>query len=228
MKEPISIIIAAYQTQDYIEECLDSIENQTYFNNNKNYEILVGVDGCQETLNKLIKIRNKYNNLKIIKMLSNKGSYITLNTLLSLVKFDNIIKFDSDDIMLSNLIEEIMNINGDLIRFMYYKYNEKNNEKRKCDDYANGCYYINKKVYNILNGYQPWRFSADTEFLLRFKQLNLFKEVKINKPLFYYRQHNHSLTKTVPIHQRVLYHNKFKNKKLNINITSVVNDFEVI
>ncbi len=43
MKEGVSIILTAWKTQDYIEECLDSINKQQFFNKEKtNYEILLG------------------------------------------------------------------------------------------------------------------------------------------------------------------------------------------
>jgi hypothetical protein len=53
MKKPISVIIAAYNADKFIEECLDSVFNQTYFVDNEYYEVLVGVDGCEKTLDKL-------------------------------------------------------------------------------------------------------------------------------------------------------------------------------
>lgn len=60
-----SIIIAAYRTKDFIQECLEAIENQTYFKNNDNYEILLGIDGCIETLEKVQQIKNKIRNIKV-------------------------------------------------------------------------------------------------------------------------------------------------------------------
>lgn len=48
----VSICVSAYKASDYIKECLDSINGQTYFNKNKNYEVIVGIDGCEETLEK--------------------------------------------------------------------------------------------------------------------------------------------------------------------------------
>lgn len=56
-KKGISIILTAWQTQKFIEESLDSIEQQTYFANFNDYEILLGIDGCEKTLEKV----KKYN-----------------------------------------------------------------------------------------------------------------------------------------------------------------------
>ena len=63
-------------------------------------------------------------------METNKGCYITINTLLSLTNSDNIIIFSGDDIMLPNLVYEVMSVNGLFKRFQYYTYYNKNRIKR--------------------------------------------------------------------------------------------------
>jgi glycosyltransferase involved in cell wall biosynthesis len=120
MKAPISILITAYQAEKYIEECLDSIENQTYFNDNNDFEVLVGVDACEFTLNKLKQISYKYRNLRIFMMDNNQGTYITMNTLLDIAIYENLIRFDSDDKMKPYMIEKLMQYSDsyDIIKFM--------------------------------------------------------------------------------------------------------------
>jgi glycosyltransferase involved in cell wall biosynthesis len=231
----VSIIIPAYRTSQYIEECLDSIQNQNYFENNKNYEIIVGVDGCVETLNKMKEIKHKYRNLKIIYMAKNYGSFITFNTLLSLCTYDRIIKFDSDDMMLPTLITDVMDtmdIDADLVRFQCYEYSDENNYKKwtgHADGIVNGVYGIKKHVYEIFGGYQPWKCSADTEFLCRFSQYKKFKEVKLYKPMFYYRQHDQTLSRNLPMKEGSLrkeYQKKFKGKKyLDFFVKPIIGEF---
>jgi len=200
--------------------------------NKYEHEIIIGVDGCENTLNKLMNISGKYKNLKIIMMNENYGLFITLNTLLTLVKYDNIIKFDSDDIMLPNLLDDVMSVNGDLIRFLFYYYHGKNQKLTSTEAYANGVYKIKKHVYDVLGGYQPWKCAADTEFLERFKQCGKFNEVRLNKRLFYYRQHNNSLSRNIPYVNgslRFEYHKLFKEKKyVDFNVKSVVGDYKII
>jgi len=166
-KKPLSIIISAYQTQNFIEECLDSIEKQTYFINNDNFEVLVGVDACQETLNKLLEIRNKYRNLRIFMMDSNKGTYVTSNTMLSLINNENIIRFDSDDIMRPEMIEKLLNFNEkfDVIRYKvknFGTYQNNFNEK-----YAVGTMFFKKNVFDLFGGWKSWVCSADNELFKR-------------------------------------------------------------
>jgi glycosyltransferase involved in cell wall biosynthesis len=227
----ISILIPAHKTQNYIEECLDSIDNQKYLKNVE-HEIVVGVDNCDETLKKLLQIRNKYKCLKIIRMKQNYGLFITLNTLLTQAKYENIIKFDSDDIMLPTLIEEVMSIDADLVRFKFFMYFNKNTPIRKFHAHANGVYRIKKTVFDVFGGYQPWLCAADTEFLQRFRQYGKFKEVSLNKELFLYRQHNESLTRKIPFSSnslRLKYHAMFRGKTYNnFMIEPVTGEYDMI
>ena len=46
----VSIIISAYKASEFIEECLDSILGQS---TSIRYEVILGVDGCKDTLDKI-------------------------------------------------------------------------------------------------------------------------------------------------------------------------------
>ena len=227
-KEPVSIIITAYKTQDYIEECLDSIENQTYFINNDNYEVLVGVDACQETLNKLLEIRHKYRNLRILMMNSNMGTYVTSNTLIDVAKYENIIRFDGDDIMIAHMINEIMyHIDfNNVIRFKYSPKYSGEPQKMKLIDYPHGVGLFKKTLYDELGGYKPWMCAADTELLRR--GLPLIKQKQINKPLFYRRMHDDSLTQNSEFGKNSEKRRQYKamiGKHRKIKIKKIVNKY---
>jgi len=227
----ISILIPAYQTEDYIEECLDSIQNQEYLRN-VDYEIIFGVDNCENVLNKLNQIKHKYKNLRIVFMKENYGLFITLNTLTKLAKYDNIIKFDSDDIMLPTLIQDIMSVDADLVRFKFWFYYGKDKPLKPFGAAANGVYRIKKHVYDIFGGYQPWQCAADTEFLYRFHQYGRLKEIQLNKELFLYRQHNHSLSNKYPFGVNPLrkqYHASFRGKRyVDFKITPITGEYKII
>jgi glycosyltransferase involved in cell wall biosynthesis len=195
-KKPISIIITAYKSQNFIEDCLNSIEKQTYFNDNNNYEILIGIDCCNDTLVKVNEIRHKYRNLKVYMMKNNKGTYVTTNTLLKLAKYDNLIRFDSDDIMTPYLINEIMSYseNYDIIKFKYIDYIDslKKIKGGLRPNAANGAIYFKKNVFEISGGYLPWKTAADFEFIERLK--NFVKIYTIDNFLFYRRVHSEQIT----------------------------------
>lgn len=194
-KYPISIIITAYKTDKYIEQCLDSIENQSYFINNDNYEILIGIDGCEATLEKVLSIRQKYRNLRVFMMDKNMGTYVTSNTLVTLTKHNHILRFDSDDWMFQQMVNEIMSNNEDsnLTRFYFINYFEETKETKRVNHFAEGVVLYTRKLFDALGGYKNWKCGCDSDF--RFRAATLMKERKIIKPLFYRRIHNASLTR---------------------------------
>ena len=104
-KNVIPITITAFKNEKYIKETLDSISEQTYFKNNDDWEILIGVDGCNKTLKYLHSIMQNYKNLRVFMMEENRGTYITTNTMMSIAQYDNLLRFDADDIMFSYLVE---------------------------------------------------------------------------------------------------------------------------
>jgi glycosyltransferase involved in cell wall biosynthesis len=177
-KENISIIITAYESQDFIEECLNSVYNQTYFNDD-NFEVLVGVDGCKKTYEKLNEIKYNYKNLKIFMMKDNKGTYITTNTLIEQTIFENIIRFDSDDTMFSTLVENVMDFKNDY-------------DIVKIGSFDGIIYFKKSSMIDTLGGYQPWFVVADTELLKR--AVNKLKIGNLNIKLFNRRYHTNSLT----------------------------------
>lgn len=191
-----SICISAYKAKDFIKECLDSIQKQTYFKNNNKYEILLGIDGCKETLEYVKTIQHNYRNLKVYMMDSNKGTYITSNTLMgNIAKYDWLIRFDADDIMNENFIEEIAKSiyynKFDICRYFYTNFN---NITKKLDVAKKtfGCICINKNVFRAVGGYRPWICGADSEFLHR--TLNYVVTYWINTSLFKRRIHENNLT----------------------------------
>lgn len=230
IKEPISIIVTAYETQDYIEECLDSIEKQSYFINNEDFEVLVGVDGCKKTLDKLMSIQYKYRNLTVYMMKENKGTYITTNTLINLAKYENIIRFDSDDIMTPNLIREVFRDKKDNGIVVLGSFGFMNNQVEQKLLLTEGIIYFKKSIMdNIAGGYQPWICSADTELIKRV--INKVKVSQIKKALFYRRIHNKSLTqrKDTKYNSEIRENYKKLIKKTyrdnEIKIERIVNDF---
>jgi len=210
--EPISIIITAYQTQDFIEECLNSIKNQTYFENNYNYEILVGVDNCEETLKKLNEIHHNYRNLKIFMMKKNLGTYITTNTLLEIVKYENIIRFDSDDVMKLEMINEIMYLinDFDVIRLKYTNFYNLINMTQSGQGYANGAIFYKRKIIEMFGGYMPWRCAADFELIKRMS--NHVNFGKTERLVFYRRRHDNALTKKSKTKMGSKYRNELLDK----------------
>jgi len=221
VKKPVTIVVTAYKTSDYIEECLDSIENQTYFKNNDDFEVLLGIDDCKTTLDKVMEIRDKYRNLRIFMMDKNVGTFITSNTLIGLMNTENYIRFDSDDYMLPEMVNEIMQYINDyqIIKFSYYNFNVIGEPRLKKlgNPYAAGVIYFNKEVFDIYGGYQPWVCTSEGEILKRIG--DDLKTKEINLGLFHRRIHDMSLTQNektgMKSEIRKIYHKKIERNVKN-------------
>ena len=195
-KEPgLTIFITAYKSHKWIEECLNSIYNQSWFKNNDNWEVLIGVDGCYDTLNVLKKIKNNYKNIRIFMMNSNRGTYVTSNTLMELGKYQYYLRFDSDDIMKPTMVETLMNNSKgyDMIRFKFTGFKKNINENIKISWYSHGILFFDSKILSRLGGYDNVLCGADTYFIKRAQRIYNVK--LLNQVLSYVRKHNDSLTK---------------------------------
>ncbi len=99
----ISIIIAVYNSQDYLVECLDSILNQTY----KNIEIILINDGSTDKSGEISReYERTYKNIKYI-YANNGGAARARNTGIKIAKGDYIAIVDSDDYVHEKHIEQL-------------------------------------------------------------------------------------------------------------------------
>lgn len=194
----MEILMTAYKSQKHIKETLKSIP--------ADIPIIVGVDGCKDTLSELLNIKSEFSNLKILWCPENNGTYITRNTLLKQTDSDVVVFLDSDDVYTEELFKKIkQNIkNYDIIRWSYYLlYDGKFSIPQKNTHYyhANGVFACKRDVFEQLGGYKDWRYSADYDLQVRINNMN-FKVLKLDDNLMFYRQHESSLSRTVPIHKR--------------------------
>ena len=219
LKKPISIIIYAYKIEDHIQECLDSIEKQSWFVNNNNFEIIIGVDDCKNTSEKLYRIKDNYRNIQVYHTTKHKGNFVTLNTLLDMVKFDNILPFMGDDIMKPDMIEEILKYTDeyDIVKFDYQDFDEEITNKLKNKFwFNNGIFLFNKHVVELVGGYKDWVIAADIELFERVYNFVKVKEIK--KVLFYKRQNKNDFKLNKDKKLKISYDKQIKKYKNNENI----------
>jgi len=191
MNDGVSVCITAYNSDKYIKECLDSVVSQTWFKNHTDWEIIVGVDGCEKTLNYLKTIMHNYKNLRVFMMDSNKGTYVTSNTIMSNSTYNNLFRFDSDDIMRPNLVETIMNKKNSYKYVLYYCKNFGSDTK---SNIAAGTIYITKEMFLKYGGFRPWPCGADSELYYR---LYYYEKIKtLHDILMDRRCHSESLTRS--------------------------------
>lgn len=91
--ELISVIVPVHNGQDYLEKCIDSIENQTY----ENLEILVVNDGSTDRTGEICAcLQEKYGNLQVF-TLADVGVSAARNYAMDRAKGEYITFVDADD-----------------------------------------------------------------------------------------------------------------------------------
>jgi hypothetical protein len=215
----LSIIIPTFNNVEYIDECLMSIIDSS---KNFNFEILVGIDNCEKTLDYIKKYGDKYFNTKFYLFKDSVGPYVIKNTLTQISNSNNIIFFDSDDIMLPECAPTVME-NSEQCGSIRFKFNNfiDLNEPYENKGHAEGVFYIKKSYFNYLNGFEPWKCAADSEFHYRVIKNNI-KTKYLKNISFLRRIHKISLTNSVitgfKSNIRSIYSKIIKEKQRTSNI----------
>lgn len=102
----ISVIVPAYNAENYIKTCLNSLINQT----KKEIEIIVINDGSTDnTLDILNEYKNKYGDaIKVISQ-KNQGLSVTRNNGIKIAQGKYVAFVDSDDYIKDNMLEILFN-----------------------------------------------------------------------------------------------------------------------
>ena len=194
-KTSISVIISAYQADCYIEECINSVSNQLHFKDFDDYEILIGLDGCENTLNKILTIEHKFKNLKIVWFPKNVGPYLVFNTLINISSFPVISIFGADDVMRENFVNDnlILLKKGTCVVARGQNFINPNKKKIVREYNPDGILIFYKDDFLSINGFENWRCGADSDLKVRFI-LNKIKIIKSESATFLRRIHENSLT----------------------------------
>lgn len=202
----VSVIIAAYNSAEFVVETLESVLNQTL----EDFEIIIVNDGSTDnTLEILNDYASNYDKITVIDQ-ENSGPAMARNRGLDIAKGDFIFFFDADDILELDALEEMYNAavkrNADLVIAKYDIFNQfKTIHIKNIDDLV-----CKKEIYK----YDPliiWTYSLsnklfrhsvikehnfrladidnaeDGEFMIRF-MLNCNKITGLDKVVFHYRK----------------------------------------
>jgi glycosyltransferase involved in cell wall biosynthesis len=102
IKPDVSIIMAVYNTEKYLFQCLRSILSQTF----KNFELIAVDDGSSDDSFTILKEFEKQDSrIRIYQNKERQGVSGSLNRAIKHCISSLVIRMDSDDIMLSNRIE---------------------------------------------------------------------------------------------------------------------------
>lgn len=167
-KVKVSVIIPVYNTEKYVEKCINSVLNQTL----KEIEVIIINDGSTDNS---LEIINKFSVDERIKIISreNKGASKTRNEGLNLSKGKYLYYLDSDDYLegndaLESLYKKCEDENLDIVIFDYYKV-EGNSKKYITTIQEKECINKVKNIYNMIdfNGCSIWCKMIKKELYLK-------------------------------------------------------------
>lgn len=183
----VSVLIPAFNVEDYIEEAVESITNQTY----KNLEIIIVDDfSTDSTYHKISQLKSKDNRIKIFRNSENFKISKTLNFAFSVCTGKYIVRMDGDDISEKNRIEKkiiyleknkqidlvgcsvnSINSSGKQIGSRKFSSSQKNLDKNlRFITPVLHIWAARRHVYESINGYREELNGAeDYDFLLRMK-----------------------------------------------------------
>lgn len=202
----ITVYITNYNYGKYLKQSIESVLNQSF----QDFELIIIDDGSTDDSKTIIESYENNPKIKVVYQ-SNKGLTISNNTALKLSQGNFILRLDSDDYFHSDALTNLLTgFHSDEIGMVFgdwYEVDElgdiierkqRHNFKKNVtlyDQPAHGaCTMFRKSCLVKINGYDESITRQDGyELWLRFIQN--FKINNINIPIFYYRQHNLSLTK---------------------------------
>lgn len=178
---PVSVIVTAYRSQDFVGECLDSIYD-VMSSWTGDWELIIGVDGCKPTRREVMSYPLGAN-ASVYWFDENYGTYPVSNTLLSLRHHPVFVRFDSDDIMLPPFSIYLSGVNDcEVLRFPYRSFTKDGDGRTHIRSgnvqYTCGVVAISPPVLDRVGGYRDWRCAADTDLMHR----ATLAKCKVTKP----------------------------------------------
>ncbi|MEJ8591286.1 glycosyltransferase family 2 protein [Riemerella anatipestifer] len=173
-KSMVSIIIPVYNTEKYLEKCINSIVEQTY----TNWELLLINDGSQDdSLSICEKYANEYSNIYVFSQ-ENKGPSAARNIGIDNAHGQYICFVDSDDWVDDNYLEIFI---GNM---------SENEDMMVVQDHKR---IINDKIIRYTNGYNNEIFELPKDLSSLIKEYKFIQGYSVNK--LYIREilENHSL-----------------------------------
>jgi len=211
----ISVIVPAYNVEQYISKCIESIVNQTY----KNLEIIIINDGSTDKTGEICEHYSKKDDRIILVNQENQGVSMARNNALDIASGDYISFVDSDDWVEPDIFHVLYDnsimYDADISMCNYY-YVDKNNKMTKADNFRHeivaeseykimhfldyiGHYTVPwNKLYNkkLFNGIRYPRNKIHEDVFITHKLIDKAnKVITIPDHKYYYVQRNDSITK---------------------------------
>lgn len=167
-KAKVSVIVPIYNGEKYLEECLDSILNQTV----KDIEIICVDDGSTDRSNEILE-KYSSNDARIrIYHQENQFAGIARNTGMKYAEGKYILFLDGDDFFDSSMVEKLYNKSeqdkADICVCDGYRYDDENKVALKSKAYL---------VHNLLPDKIPFSIEDAEETLFNFTTMNLYNKL---------------------------------------------------
>lgn len=217
MDGKITILVAVYNTEKYLRECLDSLVNQTY----KNIQIIcIDDDSTDGSFDILQEYSKKDNRILVLKNEINSGQSKTRNRGLKYANGDFITFVDSDDYIAPDTFENIINVFNnnpltdcvlfDFIRFWddgktepYVNNTDKTvftgeEAMRLSLDWSlHGAYVIRADIHKKYPYDESTRYTADD--ITTKQHFFSSREVRLSSGKYFYRQRSESISNAITI-----------------------------
>lgn len=120
MNDLVSILTPTYNTEKFIRETIESVQNQTY----QNWEMILVDDASTDQTVKIISnFAEKDNRIKLFKLSENRGNGFARNTALEKASGKYIAYLDADDLWFAEKLEkqiQFLKTNNQPFTFSYY------------------------------------------------------------------------------------------------------------
>lgn len=210
----VSVLIPAYNAQEVISKCLDSIIAQTY----SNIEIVVVNDGSKDHTQEILNgYKNKTDNIIVIEQ-ENKGCPVSRRNCIMASSGEFVVFVDADDYLdhdaITLLIDKQKNTDADVVLCGYYRCSENytidmtvqsgeglldshlyvgdmlssERDRRIC-----GMLY-RRSIMNDIHFYSDMQYGEDLFANIQILLTPNIKMAFVNKPLYYYVQMSNSLS----------------------------------
>jgi hypothetical protein len=196
-KNIFSIIVAVGPVHQWLAEMIASVSSQTLADTWQ-LEILIGVDGYQDSLESARKLDDP--RIKLYMAKQPVGTYVMANSLLALSTGIIVARADADDLMCQGRLMAIIQAMADPAVAMANTYSTRidgRGARLKCKarKVSDGVWAFRKAVFvKQLGGWPAWPCGADSETLFRAKALNLKSKI-VPRILYLVRQHDQQLTR---------------------------------
>ena len=216
-KGKITILVAVYNTEKYLRECLDSLINQTY----KNLQIICIDDASTDgSLDILHEYTQKDNRILVLQNEINSGQSKTRNHGLKYADGDYITFVDSDDFIAPDTFENIINVFNnnpltDCVLFDFIRFWEDGNTesyvnhtdktvftgeeamKLSLDWSIHGVYVLRADIHKKYPYDESTRYTADD--ITTKQHFFSSREVRLSSGKYFYRQRSESISNAITI-----------------------------